>query len=118
MLREEKSGVYGVSAGGGIYKIPYERFNFNISFPCGPENVDSLTKAALAEVEKIQEGKIEEKDLDKVKESRLVKAREDIRRNEYWGNEISTSLLHNRKLSSLSDIENRTKSIKKEDIKE
>jgi zinc protease len=116
MLREEKSGVYGVSAGGGMSKIPYERFNFNISFPCGPENVDALTKAALDEVKKIQEGKIEEKDLDKVKESRLVKAREDLRKNEYWGTEISRSLLQNMELSSLSDIENRLKSIKKEDI--
>ncbi|MEJ7701121.1 MAG: insulinase family protein [Pyrinomonadaceae bacterium] len=69
ILREEKSGVYGVGASGGIQDIPYESYNFNVSFPSGPENVDSLIEAALGEVEKIKNGQIDEKDLNKVKES-------------------------------------------------
>jgi zinc protease len=116
VLREEKSGVYGVGASGGLLKIPYERFNFNISFPSGPENARSLTEAALAEIKKIQEGKIEDKDLDKVKEARLVKAREDVKRNDYWATEISRSLLQNMPLSTLEEIEARIRALKKEDI--
>ena len=52
-LRENESGVYGVSARGNMNKIPYGSYNFNISFPCGPENTDKLTAAALLELDKI-----------------------------------------------------------------
>merc|ERR1712000_479271 len=52
-LREEEGGVYGVGARGNINKIPYGWYSFSISFPCGPENVEKLKNAAIAEVEKI-----------------------------------------------------------------
>lgn len=32
-LREEKSGVYGVSAGASMNRIPYGNVSFSISFP-------------------------------------------------------------------------------------
>ena len=116
ILREEKSGVYGVGASGGMQDIPYERYNFDISFPSGPENVDSLIEAALAEVEKIKNGKIDVKDLDKVKESRIVKLKEDYKRNQYWATEITRSLLRNNKMESYEEIETRLKAVSKEDI--
>ncbi len=116
ILREEKSGVYGVGASGGMQDIPYERYNFNISFPSGPENVDSLIEAALGEVEKIKNGQIDEKDLNKVKESRLIKLREDVKRNQYWATEITRSLLRKDELDSYETIEARIKAVTKEDI--
>lgn len=116
VLREEKSGVYGVGARGSLSDIPYERYNFTISFPSGPENVDSLTEAALAEVEKIKNGQIEDKDLDKVKESKLVAVKEGSRENQYWATEITRSLLRKEKLYSLEENEARIKAVSKEDI--
>lgn len=116
ILREEKSGVYGVSAFGSISKIPYERFNFTIGFPCGPENVESLTNAAIAEVVKVQNGQIDDKDLAKVKEARRVRAREDDRRNEYWLNGISQSLIQGLDLYTLEEIEKRIDGITKADL--
>lgn len=116
ILREEKSGVYGVGANGGLQDIPYERYNFNISFPSGPENVDSLIEAALAEVEKIKNGQIDEKDLNKVKESRVIKFKEDFKRNQYWATEITRSLLRKNKINSYEEIEGRIKAVSKEDI--
>jgi zinc protease len=116
ILREEKSGVYGVGAFGSLSKIPYERYNFNISFPCGPENVESLTNAAIAEVVKVQNGQIEDKDIEKVKEARRVRAREDAQRNEYWASEISRSLLQNLEMYTLEELEKRIDEITKEDL--
>ncbi|MGH9949071.1 MAG: M16 family metallopeptidase [Pyrinomonadaceae bacterium] len=116
ILREEKSGVYGVGANGSLSKIPYERYNFSIGFPCGPENVESLTAAALAEIVKVQKGEIEDKDIEKVKEARRIKAREDVKRNEYWSLEISRSLLQDVDLYSLDDLEKRINAITKEDL--
>lgn len=116
ILREEKSGVYGVGASGSISKIPYERYNFSISFPCGPENVESLTNAAIAEIVKIQNGQIDDKDIEKVKEARRVKAKDDVRRNEFWALEISRSLLQGLDLYTLEDLEKRINEITKEDL--
>src|SRR5690606_3671929 len=71
-LREEEGGVYGVGARGNINKIPYGWYSFNISFPCGPENVEKLTAATLAEVDKlVKEGPTDE-DMAKIKEAQLL----------------------------------------------
>ena len=83
-LREEEAGVYGVGARGSMGIIPYESYNFSISFPCGPENVDKLTAATLAEVEKIKKDGPTEKDLAKVKESYLLSYKESLKENRFW----------------------------------
>lgn len=116
ILREEKGGVYGVNAFGSLSKIPYERYSFTITFPCGPENVETLSAAAIAELTKIQNGQIDDKDVEKVKEARRVRAREDDRRNEYWSNAISQSLLQGTDLYSLEEIEKRIDAITKADL--
>jgi zinc protease len=116
ILREEKGGVYGVGAYGSLSKIPSQRYTFTISFPCGPENVESLTAAAIAEIVKVQNGQIEDKDVEKVKEARLVRAREDIRRNEYWATEISRHLMQGVDLYSLEELESRIGMITKADL--
>ena len=116
ILREEKSGVYGVGAGGELQDIPYERYNFSISFPSGPENVDSLIEAVLGEIEKIKNGQIDEKDINKVKEAQLVGLKEDFKRNHYWTYEIFRSLSRKNELDSLEEIEARIKAVSKEDL--
>ena len=68
-LREEEGGVYGAGARGSISKIPYGRFNFSISFPCGPDNAEKLANASIAELDKIIKDGPTEVDLDKVKKA-------------------------------------------------
>lgn len=116
VLREEKSGVYGAGASGGINKIPAGRYSFTISFPCGPDNVESLTKAALAEVEKIRNGQIDVKDIDKIKEARRVTFRESLKDNSYWVSEISRKLTQDAEIYSPEELEARINAISKENI--
>lgn len=118
ILREEKSGVYGVSARGSANFIPYDSYSFTIGFPSGPENVDSLTEAALAEVDKIRKGEITDKDLDKVKEAKLVSVREGFKDNNYWATEITRNLLRNTKFYTLAETEARIKAIDKKGLQE
>ena len=90
-LREDEGGVYGAGANGNINKIPYGWYNFNISFPCGPENVEKLKAAALAEVDKlIQEGPTE-KDLAKVKEAQILDYKEKMKENRFWLNTLKNA---------------------------
>tara|TARA_R110002074_G_scaffold39418_1_gene106020 strand:- start:6238 stop:9084 length:2847 start_codon:yes stop_codon:yes gene_type:complete len=95
-LREEEGGVYGVGANGNFRKLSFPGVTFSISFPCGPENVDKLVAAALAEVEKIkQEGPTTE-DLNKVKESKLQKYREGSKTNRFWLSNLTTAMQENK----------------------
>ncbi|MGQ0739245.1 MAG: M16 family metallopeptidase [Bacteroidota bacterium] len=87
-LREEKGGVYGVGAFGTINKIPYSYSTFNISFPCAPENADTLTKAALDELRKIISSGISKEDLEKIKEQQRRKLEVDIKQNGFWMNSL------------------------------
>ncbi len=87
-LREEEGGVYGVGARGNMYKIGpsggYSGYRFSISFPCGPENVKKLTDAAIAEVKTIITQGPTDKDLAKIKESRLLSYKEQSKQNSFW----------------------------------
>lgn len=83
-LREEEGGVYGAGARGSLSKITFSDMDFSISFPCGPENVDKLTAAALAEVEKIKKEGVSPEDLAKVKETYLVQHKEQLKTNNFW----------------------------------
>lgn len=116
VLREERSGVYTVNAKGKMFTVPYERFEFTVEFPCGPENVGSLIDATLGEIAKIQDGQIVENDLNKVKASLLRKAKEDATRGDYWSNEIMLSLRDGTAMSSQAEIEKRINSVTKDDI--
>lgn len=83
-LREEKGGVYGVSAFGDIKKIPAAYSTFSISFPCAPENVDTLSKAAIDELKKIIKNGVTPEDLEKVKEQQKRKLEVDLKQNQFW----------------------------------
>lgn len=88
-LREDEAGIYGGGARGGMSKVPYGQYYFNISFPCGPENVDKLTKAALVELQKFVDKGPEQKDLDKFKEGEMNDDKTNLKENSYWLNNIA-----------------------------
>lgn len=83
-MREEEGGVYTSSANGRISKIPYGNYRFSIGFPCGPENVEKLTKIALEEVQNLIKNGPTDRDLAKVKESRIKNYQESVKTNRYW----------------------------------
>ncbi|MEP5255187.1 MAG: insulinase family protein [Winogradskyella arenosi] len=83
-LREEEGGVYGAGASASISHMPYDWFRFNISFPCGPENVDKLITATLNEVDQLIKDGPTEKDLEKVKKAQILDYKEDLKTNRFW----------------------------------
>jgi zinc protease len=87
-LREQIGGVYGIGASGSMGKLPRPTYTFYIGFPCAPENVEKLTKAALAEVQKIQLHGVTKEDLEKVKEQQKRKLEVEIKQNQFWINSL------------------------------
>jgi zinc protease len=111
-LREEKGGVYGVNAAGTLSKYPYSYSTFAITFPCAPENTDTLTKATLEELKTIISKGISEEDLVKVKEQQRRKLETDLRQNMYWisslydayylGNDPAKTVFREKQIDGLS----------------
>jgi zinc protease len=116
-LREATSGVYTVRASGNMSKIPYESYNFNISFPCGPENVEKLTALALEELQKIIDNGPDAKDLDKIKETRLLEFKENSKKNDMWSNMLVRKYNLKTDLSEFLDTEKNVKAVTAENIK-
>lgn len=83
-LRENESGVYGVSARGSMSKVPNGAYSFTIGFPCGPENAEKLTASALTELQKIIDNGPQEKDVIKFKEGEILDYKKDIKENRFW----------------------------------
>jgi zinc protease len=117
-LRENESGVYGASARGSMSKVPYGSYSFNIGFPCGPENVDSLTESALRELQKIIDNGPEEKDLAKFKEGELLDYKEGIKTNRFWLNALQRAYVQNSNPENVLKFEERINALTVKDIQE
>ncbi|MEZ4796373.1 MAG: insulinase family protein [Flavobacteriaceae bacterium] len=117
-LREEEGGVYGVGANGLFRKLSFPGVTFSISFPCGPENVDKLVAAALAEVEKIKQNGPTLEDLNKVKESKLQKYEEDSKTNGFWLSSLTTAMQENSDAANVLNTEKAINSLTIEAIKQ
>jgi zinc protease len=117
-LRENESGVYGVSARGSMNKYPYGTYSFQIGFPCGPENAEKLTESALRELNKIIAEGPTQKDLDKYKEGELLDYKKDIKENRYWLNHLASSHLNDVDSERIFTYEQRVNNLTVKDLQD
>ena len=115
-LREEMSGIYGGGIFGTILKRPYTHFTISATLPCGPENVDKLTSALFDLIKEAQEKGVEQKDLDKIKETWKQKYHVNLQSNDWWLTGLSTAWIDRTNPENLLDYEQRVDAIKKEDL--
>lgn len=115
-LREDESGVYGVGASGSMQQIPYGNLSFRIAFPCGPENVESLIKFTLEQIDDIKSGKVLEEDVNKIKESYLVNYREDLKKDSFWLSYLANTFKHKKEWSRILNYEEKVANITIDDL--
>jgi zinc protease len=115
-LREDMSGVYGGGFGGSVMKRPYEHYSIRATIPCGPENVDKLTNALIEIIHETQEKGVEQKDLDKVKETWKKQYHVQIQNNDYWLTGLSNAFINQDNPENILDYEQKVNAITKEDI--
>ena len=118
VLREELGGVYGSSSSARASKKPYESVTVNVSFPCGPENVDQLVAAALGEIEKLQNEGPSAENLAKVKEQIQRSHEERLEQNDYWLNFMSSYYGQGRTFDDMLQYESRVNSVTAQQIQD
>ncbi len=118
VLREDMGGTYGVRVAGSLSRRPRETYSFTISFGCGPENVDTLTRALLAEIEIIKKEGIGEDYLVKVRESQTRKREVDLKSNRFWSGQLAAYSRYDMDPRLILDYETLVKSVSSPRIQE
>lgn len=117
-LREGQSGVYGVGARGSGSQWPKGKYSLSISFPCGPENAETLRAAAVAELEKLKANGPEQKDVDKVKEAQRLELKENLRKNNYWIGNLEYMIINNMPMETILSFDKRIEKLTGNDIQQ
>jgi len=115
-LREEMSGIYGGGMYGTIVKRPYVHYNVTAQLPCGPENVEKLEKALTELIKDAQEKGIDQKDLDKVKETWKKQYHVNLQSNDYWLGVLSNAFIDQTNPENVLDYEQKVNAITVEDL--
>jgi zinc protease len=101
ILREDKSGVYGVSVKGSPMKYPSQKYEIDISFGCAPENVDMLVKSTLTELDSLKKYTVSDVYINKVKETQKREFETNLKENKFWLSTLNSYYFYNNDLSLL-----------------
>ncbi len=115
-LREEMSGIYGGGMFGNLLKRPYEYYSITASMPCGPENAEKLTTALADLIKDAQEKGIEEKDLEKVKETWKKQYHVNLQNNNFWRTNLSQAWIDRNDPENILDYEKNVNNLSVEDL--
>jgi zinc protease len=115
-LREEMSGIYGGGFYGAISKRPYTNYSITASIPCGPENVDKLTAALMNLIQSTQNNGIDQKDLDKVKETWKKQYNVSIQSNDFWLSALSNAWINRENPEEILNYEQNVNALTVEDL--
>lgn len=117
VLREDKSGVYGVSCRPNPKHYPEEKLETTVYFGCSPENVDMLVEAVLGVIKELKETVCEEKNLVKIKETSIRERESQMKENQFWLNAISSSYQNSEDILELGTYNDWVSKLKAEDFK-
>ncbi len=88
-LREEKGGVYGVSAYSQTEMYPKQKYSVNIYFGCNPDRVNELLDEVQKQIKDMTTKPVDPIYLTKIKETAKRESETDIKENRFWLNNLS-----------------------------
>lgn len=116
-IREEQSGVYGISAWINHQHYPKAEYYIGVYFGCAPDNVDKLINSVFEEIEIMQNDGALEINLSKAQESAFRSLENNLRENMFWLNTMKNFYYHKRDFAEFDKYENVVKGITVEDMK-
>lgn len=118
LIREEKSGVYGISINTYISRIGKNRSEVRINFSCDPKRKDELISLVYEAIENFKEELISKKELEVYKKKSHKSYETDIKRNHYWITNMIHSYRANTPLEEILEFPNILEKISREEIKQ
>lgn len=86
VLREDKSGTYGVSVNASLDHYPEQRTRLSIGFGSSPDRVDELTKSVFVQLDSLINYGATDAYLAKVTETQLRQREVSLKENDFWLN--------------------------------
>ena len=117
-IREEKSGVYGISVSSDINRLEKNKSSAIIYFTCDPKRKDELISYVYDAIEKIKKELVTTKELDIYKKKFKVSHETNMRENDYWLNKMINSYKFDKPLDDIYQLPKEVNSISKEDIRD
>ena len=93
VIREDKSGSYGVSINGYIDGWPERYYRVSIEFGCEPARQDELYETVIDTIKEIQKGNISDDLIEKLKETYIRTTETNMRNNYWWLNRFTAEVL-------------------------
>ena len=109
--------IYGGGIFGGLNKYPYSNYSLVLQLPCGPQNVDTLLKAAAAEINDIKTKGPSQENLDKVKKTWIEQYKVQIKENGYWSGKLQGIYFQGDDPKAIFDYEKMVNALTIDDIK-
>lgn len=116
-MREDQGGVYGVSFSGSPTRFPTPEFSITSMWGCSPENIDTLSRSVINEMEKIKSDGPSVPDLKKVKETLSRERETRIKENSFWISALQNHYLYGNRLMTLEEYRNYINSFTAKDIR-
>lgn len=90
-MREDKSGVYGILAGGALARSPRHERTFSVMFGCDPTRVDEMIETVNAVIDHMAKHGIDDEHLDRLKQIYLRTRETELRTNRFWLDRLATA---------------------------
>jgi zinc protease len=116
-LRQQMSGVYGVSARGSLTHYPKEEYRFNVSFGCAPERVEELITAADKVIDSVKQFGANNINLTKIKETLLRQREVDLKDNKFWLRAMSQYDEDNENIEDIMQFNTEVNTLTSDDFK-
>ncbi|MCV6608146.1 MAG: insulinase family protein [Campylobacterales bacterium] len=117
LIREEKSGVYGIRVGSNFIRVPYEHAALDITFSCDPARKDELVKYLKEEIKNIKTNTVDKKYVNAYVKKRLVNLKEAKKKGKFWMGQLKKHYYYGDNLNRIDNFEKMIRSITPKDIK-
>lgn len=117
VLREDKSGVYGVSCYPNPSHFPKSHLSQTIAFGCSPSNVDSLIAAAWTIINEVKQRGCDDKNLEKIKQTFIRERETSLKENSFWMSLISNSYQNGESVADILKYNDWVNNLKGDDFK-
>jgi zinc protease len=118
LLREDKSGTYGVGVYGSGSKIPDKKYSVTITWSCAPERVNELVQDAFQEIDSLKTIPVTPIYITKVKETQIRENETNLKENRYWLGLLQKYLFENLDLSEINKYKDRVSNLSAKEIED
>ena len=118
VLREENSGVYGVSVFGSLQRLPIGAYSSGFAFSCDPGNAEMLVRLGLLEIIALQEQGPRPENVRKVREQHIREHEKGLRENGFWLRNLIGMYREGRDFSEILAFPERVRSFDPEEARQ